>query len=255
MTKKIEKRKRFAKLVAEADRKRVQTGKNVITGGPTINPETQRNLKARGYCGAKRRRKDEEGGVQYCRRKAGWGTDHPGIGCCRNHAGNTPTARASAERRYQIEFMGRPKDISPLDAIIWAIKITAGEVEWLSQQIAEINNKEDWYEFTVVGKQMNVLQRTRADAMDRLVRFSKDAIALGLAERAVRMAEQFGATIARLLEGIQRDLKLDKAQTTAWPIIVRKHLILLEGGIPVDDEDRKKVPAVIEARARSRRTA
>jgi hypothetical protein len=149
--------------------------------------------------------------------------------------------------------MGRPKDISPLDAIVWCIKITAGEVEFLSNEMLEITNKRDWFEQTIAGKQMHVLQRARADAQDRLVRYSKDAIGLGLAERAVRLAEQYGQTIARLLEGIRAELQLTPAQAQIWPVIVRQQLIMLEQNTPVDMEDRKSAEVLALPRGRARR--
>jgi hypothetical protein len=236
---KIAQRKRVAANLDEIDDKRRRTGRNNFNK-KSRSPQNQQATKLLGYCGAKKRRQ-EDGSTEWCHKKAGWGTDHPGIGRCKYHGGSTPTSRAAAERQRQVEFMGRPKEISPLDAIIWAIKITAGEVEFLGLQIQEIDQKEDWIENTIQGKQLHVFQRARADAMDRLVKYSKDAIALGLAERAVRMAETFGATIATLLNGIAEDLALSKVQKQIWPSIVRKHLVLLEGGSPLSDEDRKEI--------------
>jgi hypothetical protein len=240
-------RKKVMAEVKANDKVRARTGRNA-SGRPSTPPASQAKLKKMGYCGAKKRTQDETGGANiYCMKKAGWGTDHKGMGSCKYHGGATASHRASAERRRQIEFMGRPKDISPLDAIIWAIKITAGEVEWLGTQIAEVK-KTDWIEFTIQGQQLSVFQRARADAMDRLVKYSKDAIALGLAERAVRMAEQFGATIARLLEGIYGDMRpyLSDEGVSVWPLSVRKHLILLEGGSPVKEADRRALPPGVD---------
>lgn len=204
-------------------------------------PRTQ--AVARGKCGAKRSSKNPENKGLYCRNTAGWGTTHPGIGKCKYHGGNLPTHQAHAAKEAAIKFMGAPKEISPIDAIMWCIHITAGEVEWLTMQIAEITDEDEWYEHTVIGKQMHILQRTRAEAQDRLVKYSKDAIALGLAERAVRLAEQYGQTIARLLDGIRHELKLNGEQQKKWPIIVRKQLILLEGG-NVRDNDSLVNPIV-----------
>jgi hypothetical protein len=51
---------------------------------------------------------------------------------------------------------------------------------------------------------------------------------LGIAERAVRLAESYGASIARLLKGIHDDLQLTTAQQNMWPQIVRRQLILIE---------------------------
>jgi len=184
-------------------------------------------------CGARTR----TGGI--CSNPAGSGTTHLGIGKCKWHGGNLVNHRKAALKQ-EAKFMGAPKDINPLDAIIWCIRITAGEVEWLSMKIAEVD-EEQWIEHTPLGKQMHVLQRTRADAQDRLVRYSKEAIALGLAERAIRLAEQFGATIGRLLQGVASDLELTPKQTKAWPNIVRKHLVLLESAQTVHDDDRRFV--------------
>lgn len=197
-----------------------------------------------GKCGAKRRGK---GKGSVCQKPAGWGTSHVGFGKCRFHGGSMPTHIAAAAKNRAIQFMGAPKDISPLDAIIWCIKITAGEVEWLSLEIEKVS-RQDWFEHTVIGRQMNVLVQARNAAQDRLVKYSKDAIALGLAERAVRLAEQYGHSIAKLLEGIKNDLELTTAQQKKWPITVRKHLILLEGGNVVEHKDREQPLVAIPAR-------
>jgi hypothetical protein len=174
-----------------------------------------------------------------CQKPAGYGTTHVGIGKCRFHGGTKKNSRKAAIVKEAIVFMGAPLDINPLDAIIWCIKITAGEIQFLGEQIAAVP-PDQWIEHAIIGKQMNILQRARADAQDRLVRYSKDAISLGLAERAIRMAEQFGVTIARLLEGVYQDLELTPAQKKRWPIIVRKHLILMEGGRVIEKEDREQ---------------
>jgi hypothetical protein len=185
-----------------------------------------------------------------CRLAAGWGTMHPGAGRCKHHGGNGKNGRKRAVPIEAAQFMGAPKDINPIDAITWCIRITAGEVEWLSVQIAEVD-KQEWIEYTPLGKQMNVLVRARAEAQDRLVRYSKDAIQLGLTARAIRLAEQFGATIARLLDGVSRDLVLTPAQQKVWPTIVRRHLILLEGAGVVNNEADE--PPVIELPAATHR--
>lgn len=196
---------------------------------------SRRQAPALGLCGARTMTPGAKS--EFCTKSAGWGTTHKGLGRCKFHGGTAKGQRAKAVRDEAIQFMGAPKDINPLDAIIWCIKITAGEVEWLSGQIAEIQ-QENWIEEGLIGKQMNIFQRARADAQDRLVRYSKEAISLGLAERAVRLAEQFGTTIARLLEGIYAEMELSTAQKKKWKIVIRKHLILMEGGRVVDNDDR-----------------
>src|SRR5262245_10258455 len=193
-------------------------------GSISKTPETKKLL----FCGAINNEGNE------CRMPAGWGTQHQGTGRCKWHRGGSSGRKAAISQEASI-FMGSPKDMNPIDAITWCIRITAGEVEGLSTQIALVDEVK-WVEHTPLGKQMNVLVRARGEAQDRLVKYSKDAISLGLTARAIRLAEQFGATIARLLDGVAHDLGLTKAQQQVWPGIVRKHLILLEGAGVVNHE-------------------
>lgn len=60
------------------------------------------------YCGARRsdqqiRQATEAGDTPWpwCRLRAGWGTDHSGVGSCRNHTGNTPNGRKAAQLKLE----------------------------------------------------------------------------------------------------------------------------------------------------------
>jgi hypothetical protein len=125
--------------------------------------------------------------------------------------------------------------MNPVEAIIWSIRITAGEVKWLSEQIAEIDEK-DWHENTVLGKQMHLYVRERRDRVGLLYKMGNDAIKLGLAERAIKMAEMYGVALSRFIMGVLDDLKLTDDQLQRAPGIVRKHLVALEGNKPIGDE-------------------
>lgn len=175
-------------------------------------------------CGAKKRDGNK------CRLSAGQGTNHPGIGRCRFHGGNAPAGRKNAAKQQAI-LLGAPKEINPIDAIVWCIKMTAGEIDFYTEQMAKLE-EEKWIENTVMGQQMHVFARMRAEAQERLVKFSKDAIQLGLTERAVKLAEQYGNTISLLVRGILDDLMphIDAAGQQMIPLIVRKHLLLAERG-------------------------
>src|SRR5687767_2986064 len=85
-------------------------------------------------------------------------------------------------------MMGQPLDIDPIDAITWCIKITAGEVMWLTERMAELEEV-DWVETTLIGKQLHIYAKERQAAVDRLARYSNMALSLGIQERAVRLAE------------------------------------------------------------------
>lgn len=141
--------------------------------------------------------------------------------------------------------MGAPKDINPVDALIWCIKLTAGEVEFCSQQMG-ILGEDKWLEETIMGKQLHLWARERQKAVDRLAKYARDALALGIAERAVRLAEQYGASIARYTEGLLGDLTpyLSEEGIKKTPLIVRKHLALLEGGQTISPAERRDPLAI-----------
>lgn len=176
-------------------------------------------------CGAKKR----HGGK--CTMAAGWGTNHYGIGKCKLHGGSTPNqVKAAASEEYR-RLLGNPIEINPLDALLMCIKIRAGEVKWLSDRMAELD-EESWIQQTIVGKQFHLYAKERQHAMNDLARFSQMAISLGIAERAVKLAETYGEMLARLIQGILGDLDLSESQRAKVPVVVRRHLIALDGGAP-----------------------
>lgn len=157
------------------------------------------------------------------------------------HGGSVPNHIKNAARQIAGQMLGTPMDINPLDALLWCIKIKAGETKWLSEQMAELDEK-DFVEDTIAGKQFHLYARERTKALKDLASFSQMAISLGIAERAVKLAEIYGETLARLIGGIMRDLEpfLSPEGKTQIPQIVRRHLILLDGGQDIEIEPPKK---------------
>ncbi len=231
-----EKRAKLLEEVAAKDKAKLEQRQE------RAKPDDKKRLQELGYC-AGQRRKDSK----LCMKKAGFGTNHLGIGYCKFHSGNAPTANLSAIKE-RARLMGAPREMNAVEAIVWCIKITAGEVEWLTERMGEIP-QEEWYEFTPLGKQMHVLARERRDRVELLAKLSKDALSLGLAERAIRMAENYGNTIAKLLQGIMGDLKLTKQQMAAAPAIIRKHLMLMESNTSAADMELPQLPAGKKSRA------
>lgn len=175
---------------------------------------------------------------------AGWGTNHPGIGACKLHGGAVPNhVKAAASEEYR-KLLGTPIEINPLDALLWCIKIRAGEVKWLSDRMAELEKK-DWIEDTMVGKQFHLFARERQHAMADLARYSQMAISLGIADRAVKLAETYAELLAGFVQGMLKEFwpHLDAKGRAEAPAIVRRHLIALDGGPPVITEDQKELTA------------
>lgn len=195
-----------------------------------------------GKCGAKTRSSGK------CGRPAGWGTGHSGVGRCKLHGGRSPNAEMSGAvqlARREAAVMGQPLDIEPHVALIQCIRIAAGEVQYSSDRIAELDMDQavartetsrplklqkgaedpDNYVTEYGGPGVNIWVEVRHRAMDRLVNYSKIALAAGVAERTVKIAEQQGQLLAQVIRGVLEDLGVaDKPETAA---IVRKHLTLV----------------------------
>lgn len=220
-------------------RKRTEAAKNFV-----VPAQAKKNYKPKpkpkALCGATKR------GGGKCLQVAGWGTNHPGIGKCKIHGGSTPNhVKAAASQEYR-QLLGKPAEINPLEALIMCIRIRAGEVKWLSDRMALLDEK-SWVEDTMVGKQFHLYARERQHAMNDLARYSQMAISLGIAERAVKLAETYGELLAMYTKNILDDLwpHLDEQGREQAPFIVRKHLIALDGGKQHADVvvEQKQLPA------------
>lgn len=148
-----------------------------------------------------------------CGQAAGWGTDHPGIGACKLHGGSAPSGRVAAQReaaQAAVRTLGLPLDIDPATALLDEVRRTAGHVTWLGERIAELAPNDlvqgvrgirrrqgpDGDDVTTeagpaVSVWLDLYQRERR----HLVAVCAAAVAAGVAERQVRLAEQQGAQI------------------------------------------------------------
>jgi len=171
-------------------------------------------------CGAKTR------AGAACKKVAGFGTDHVGRGRCKFHGGSTPNHQKSAALE-EAKIMGEEMDVDPLDALLWCVRIAAGEIAYCSAQIAQL---EQPTVSTMFGPKLNMWIETRQVAVNQLAKYSKMALDAGVAERQVQMAERFGEMLAELIGAILGDLDLTPGQKRKAPKIVRGHLQALEGG-------------------------
>lgn len=183
-----------------------------------------------------------------CKLPAGFGTVHLGVGACKFHGGSTPAHVGKHAKGELAKLMGEPIEMNPLDAILWCIRITAGEVQWLSVKMAELE-EDSFTEISDSGRHLHLWARERKDATDRLVRYSNIAVQLGLAERAVKLAESYGLMLARLIRGILDDLQLSPEQEAGREAIIRARMIEIANV----SEDVKMlnpaVPTIVDARA------
>ncbi|MET9339263.1 hypothetical protein [Nonomuraea sp. NPDC003804] len=181
-------------------------------------------------------------GGQTCGHPAGWGTDHPGIGKCKHHGGSTPTHKAAAKAemaRRAVATYGLPREVDPASALLEEVHRSAGHVAWLEQKVRDLDEDElvwgvveevdkGYGEFTgtdtTSAAKPNVWLELYQKERKHLTDVSKAALAAGIAERQVRLAEQQGALIASVIGRILDDLELSDEQRQMVGTVVPRHL-------------------------------
>lgn len=184
-----------------------------------------------------------------CSLPAGHGTSHVGYGQCKLHGGATysnTVSSAKKEMAARTPVMGLPLDIDPSEALLSCVRITAGEVMYATDRVAELQHEEALVQDVVVTEGFNAEYgshsetktsstatlhlwiKARQDAVDRLARYSKMAIDVGVEERLVRAAEHIGGLMGRVLQAVLDDLELTAKQKALAPGVVHRHLTVLE---------------------------
>lgn len=175
----------------------------------------------------------------WCRRWAGAGTDHTGIGQCSFHGGATPAAtrHAQTERaRQAVATFGLPVEVDPHTALLEEIHRTAGHVAYLAAKIAAFDDDDQLKQHSTdddgrLWEKPAVWVRLYQDERSHLVAVCKAAVSAGVAERQVALAEQQGELLAKVMRAIfeDPDLDLTAGQRRLAPTLVRRHLALVAG--------------------------
>lgn len=165
---------------------------------------------------------------------------------CRQHGGQSPQALGGAKARLTlvaaqeaVQTLGLPRDVSPTDALLEEVRWTAGHVGWLRERVAELGQHPDdaadpgpgghplvWARKSVTDKGSgespgvdtveaagpSVWYELYARERQHLVKVCAAAIAAGIEERRVRLAEDQGALVAGLIRRILDRLDLSPAQ-------------------------------------------
>lgn len=181
-------------------------------------------------------------GNELCTRPAGWGTPHPGTGRCKLHGGlmlGPITAGRRVLAEHAVVTFGLPREVDPRDALLEEVYRTAGTVDWLSRKVRELQDQDvvwgktqevvkDSGEFpgtdTTKSAEVNVWVRLFQQERKHLIDVCKAAVAAGLEERRVRLAEQQGALLAGVIQAILRDLNLSPEQQAKVGTVVPRHL-------------------------------
>jgi hypothetical protein len=89
-------------------------------------------------CGAQRLNQPEGA---TCTQRAGWGTDHPGVGRCKRHGGATESHQRAAAleiARQECEVLGIPIETTPAEALIREVWEASGNVAFYRRLVQEL---------------------------------------------------------------------------------------------------------------------
>lgn len=197
-----------------------------------------------------------------CKRTPGSGTDHRGVGRCDKHGGNEPdqiieagvTISRGLGEGYILNdspVMGLPIDVDPTDALMWCVKVAAGEVAYFTQRVQQLNHDDVIVKHRTVGREwgegekghkdikhvetshdrsLHILVRERQRAVDRLAKLSKMALDAGVAERTISLAEKQGELLATVIEKVVDQLGLTPKQMGILETVLPNVLLELESG-------------------------
>jgi hypothetical protein len=197
-------------------------------------------------CGGRRR----DGSGNTCRRPAGWGTDHVGIGACKLHGGATPNAGKAAQReqaRRDVERYGGSLEVDPQTALLQEVHRSAAAVEYCRQRVNDLDEEDlAWgvveetdrpATYGSEGQQTgggtevkrkavpNVWVTMYRDERRHLAQVSKAAIDAGCAQSLVDVFKQTASTyvslVARVLDRVVLGLDLSEDQRTRAAELVR----------------------------------
>lgn len=171
---------------------------------------------------------------------------------CRRHLPN-PAARKKAMVRAELERWGLgDAKVDPGEVLLRLVSQSAARAEFLAQLLAEQYDRVDAGEDTTTlpkrlsvlvgrtfalnrdGQPVPIAEAVRAlvqlegEERDRCANFATKAVAAGLLERQVQLAERQGALIADVLRAVLGDdrLGLSQDQLAIVPGLVREHLAI-----------------------------
>lgn len=179
---------------------------------------------------------------QPCKLAAGQGTGHVGHGNCKHHGGATRNGirhAASARAETLVQTYGIPRDITPAAALLEEVRYAAGHVAWLRGKVAELEPEAlTWGVAEVAHKSatefggtdtteraaLNVWLEAYHRERRYLLDVSKAALAAGVEERLVQLAEAQGLAVVSVLARVFERLALTEAQRQLAVTVVPEEL-------------------------------
>ena len=152
------------------------------------------------FCGARKRQSEGT-----CGNRAGFGTDHVGLGRCKYHGGSTPTQRKAVEAQV-IEakartMFGRAFDDTPVGNPLDVFAELAGTVRgWLRTMQALVEELGTPGYAALTGEQIRAEVQLFERAMDRANTVLSTYAKLNIDDRLARISEAQAFTVLQAIE-------------------------------------------------------
>lgn len=188
-------------------------------------------------CGATLRSGPRRG--EPCDRYAGTNTEHPGVGRCRQHGGNSPNGLREGAWAMAHAF-ARQLDVTPWEGLLTAVKIAAGRVAFIEHKLAGATEdrqleppdpkgiSEPSRHPDLQGTNMFYWVKQAELWHDKLAKVSKLAIDAGVAERLVRQLELEAHLMLRATHRTLDELGFSDDEKSRAVAIMSRTLLELE---------------------------
>lgn len=156
---------------------------------------------------------------------------------CPAHGAGAPQVKAKAAVRAELMTWGLDAPtVDPGETLLKLVSQASARAQRYAAELEDMVSgetnlrdaliREAYGEFGPVGEYARGLVMLEAQERERCASWCVKAIAAGLAERQVRMAEKQGALIADVLRSVMGDatLGLSEEQRRAMPDVIRRHL-------------------------------
>lgn len=175
-----------------------------------------------------------------CQQRAGWGTDHPGVGHCRRHGGATESHKRAAQREIAQEECARlavPIEIDPGEALLQELYRTWGWIKTYELAVdgLELTSGSLWSPMfhQTGGLTGEVKAHILVELMFRERQHAKDvaaaAIRAGVEQRRLDLEERRAELIAEVFRKVfaDREIGLSKDKQRVALAAAGRHLRLV----------------------------
>lgn len=171
--------------------------------------------------------------LRYCKRTAGWGTEHSGIGCCKYHLGNAPKHEIAAVRSQVLDRLQERRSLmeNPPPLRHWTVELelmARRAKAWRDLIDDELLNRTQLFTTTQTGKEEEIaLINTAREASRDFSQLIQFVSKMDLANKKLELQREQAVAIANVVLKVCLDssLGLSDEQVAAIRLMLRDALL------------------------------